>query len=79
MATLVKNMLIKRGQQSRLPAKPAMTVFTEAMLAVNDDIRCHSDPVNLDRLSTGVSTMCNIDFGAVTQREFLRRILNFQL
>ncbi len=31
------------------------------------------------RLSTGVSTMCNIDFGAVTQREFLRRILNFQL
>ena len=31
------------------------------------------------RLSTGVSTMCRIDFGAVTQREFLRRVLNFQL
>jgi len=31
------------------------------------------------RLSTGVSTMCKIEFGAVTQREFLRRILNFQL
>ncbi|MBC7774558.1 MAG: hypothetical protein H7246_03900 [Phycisphaerae bacterium] len=31
------------------------------------------------RLSTGVSAMCRIDFGQVTQREFLRRILNFQL
>ncbi len=31
------------------------------------------------RLSTGVSSMCKIDFGQVNQREFLRRILNFQL
>jgi hypothetical protein len=31
------------------------------------------------RLSTGVSTMCRIDFGQVNQREFFRRILNFQL
>ena len=31
------------------------------------------------RLSTGVSTKCRIDFGNVTQREFLRRVLNFQL
>ncbi len=31
------------------------------------------------RLSTGVSTLCRIDFGAVTQREFLRRVLNIQL
>ncbi len=31
------------------------------------------------RLSTGVSTMCRIDFGQVTQREFLLRVLNFQL
>ncbi|MBP6007363.1 MAG: AAA family ATPase [Rhodoferax sp.] len=29
-------------------------MFTEAMLAVNDDIRCHSDPVNLDRLSSAL-------------------------
>lgn len=31
------------------------------------------------RLSTGVSAMCRIDFGEVNQREFLLRILNFQL
>jgi len=31
------------------------------------------------RLSTGVSTRCKIDFGNVTQREFLRRVLNFQI
>ena len=31
------------------------------------------------RLSTGVSTMCRIDFGQIDQREFVRRILNFQL
>lgn len=30
------------------------------------------------RLSTGVSALCKIDFGKVTQREFLLRILNFQ-
>ena len=31
------------------------------------------------RLSTGISTVCKIDFGQVTQREYLKRILNFQL
>jgi hypothetical protein len=31
------------------------------------------------RLSTGVSTRCRIDFGQVTQREYLGRMLNFQL
>ncbi|MBN8678993.1 MAG: hypothetical protein J0M29_12265 [Chitinophagales bacterium] len=30
------------------------------------------------RLSTGVSTLCRLDFGKVNQREYLRRILNFQ-
>jgi hypothetical protein len=30
------------------------------------------------RLSTGVSTVCRIDFGMVTQREFLLRVLNFK-
>lgn len=29
------------------------------------------------RLSTGVSALCKIDFGNVTQREYLKRILNF--
>lgn len=29
------------------------------------------------RLSTGVSTVCKIDFGMVSQREFLLRVLNF--
>jgi len=29
------------------------------------------------RLTTGVSAKCRIDFGAVNQREYLRRILNF--
>lgn len=31
------------------------------------------------RLSTGVSTLCRIDFGKIDQREFVRRILHFQL
>ncbi len=31
------------------------------------------------RLSTGVSTICRIDFGEVSLKEFTRRILNFQL
>lgn len=31
------------------------------------------------RLSTGVSTLCRIDFGNVNQREFFRRVLNIQL
>lgn len=31
------------------------------------------------RLSTGISTRCQIDFGAVDQREYMRRILHFQL
>lgn len=30
------------------------------------------------RLSTGVSAMCKIEFGQVNQREFMKRILNFQ-
>lgn len=30
-----------------------------------------------DRLSTGVSVLCKIDFGKVNQREYLRRILKF--
>jgi hypothetical protein len=38
--------------------------------------------VNLDdpnhRLSTGVSTLCTIDFGKISQREYLQRILNFK-
>jgi hypothetical protein len=34
------------------------------------------DPNN--RLSTGVSTLCKIDFGKISQREYLRRILNFK-
>lgn len=29
------------------------------------------------RLTTGVSAKCRVDFGAVNQREYLRRILNF--
>ncbi|MBL7809731.1 MAG: hypothetical protein JNN28_18060 [Saprospiraceae bacterium] len=31
------------------------------------------------RLSTGVSTFCRLDFGQITQREYLLRMLNFQL
>ncbi len=31
-----------------------------------------------DRLSTGVSTLCKIDFGKISQREYLRRILKFK-
>ncbi len=31
------------------------------------------------RLSTGISTLCRLDFGKVNQREYLSRILNFQL
>ncbi len=31
------------------------------------------------RLSTGISTLCRIDFGEINQREYLRRVLNFQL
>lgn len=30
------------------------------------------------RLTTGVSALCQIDFGKITQREYLRRILNFK-
>ncbi|HRI60536.1 MAG TPA: hypothetical protein PK228_12450 [Saprospiraceae bacterium] len=30
-----------------------------------------------DRLSTGVSALCRIDFGKINQREYLRRILKF--
>lgn len=30
------------------------------------------------RLSTGVSAVCALDFGKINQREYLRRILNFQ-
>jgi hypothetical protein len=30
------------------------------------------------RLSTGVSTLCRLDFGQINQREYLLRLLNFQ-
>lgn len=30
------------------------------------------------RLSTGISARCNIDFGKITQREYIRRVLHFK-
>ena len=30
------------------------------------------------RLSTGISTRCTVDFGAVNQREYIMRVLNFK-
>lgn len=30
------------------------------------------------RLSTGISTRCNVDFGKINQREYLKRVLNFK-
>jgi hypothetical protein len=40
-------MLKARGQQVARPSSPALPGFTEKMLAINDDIRNHTNTVNL--------------------------------